>query len=367
MPKRIEKLTPEQEAQMAPWAKKWIEIGLRTGETDWDTFDKYMPICFKEAGLEYPKRVIRVSSPLVGALASSIAGRILNDGAVHGAVRGAVHGAVGDAVHGAVGDAVHGAVRGAVHGAVRGAVHGAVGDAVHGAVYGAKLNWHYWLGGQFWVGWYWYGSPAVVSFFTEVCGLELDKDIQERAEAYQKVCESVNHIWPNKDFVMVCARPSYIGRDARGRLHSEEGMAIRYPDGWGLYVLNGVRMEQELHEKIVGKKLSFAEIMALKNIEHRMIALKYMNFGELMRGAGGKLVDKSSAKGNELWLLDNKDIFPRSEYFLHYECPSTGREYSKCVEREWALLPDGNLSADKAQSQSHHFTLDEYLKLEIEA
>jgi len=27
-------------------ADKWIEIGLRTGETDWDLFDKYMAYLF---------------------------------------------------------------------------------------------------------------------------------------------------------------------------------------------------------------------------------------------------------------------------------------------------------------------------------
>src|SRR3990167_7370918 len=126
MPKRIDELTSEQKAQMKPWAEKWIQIGLKTGETDWDTFDKYMPVCFKKAGLKYPKNVVRVSSPIVGAFAASIAGKILNSGAVDGAVRDAVYVSVRDAVRGAVGDAVRGAVRDAVGGAVRGAVDGAV-------------------------------------------------------------------------------------------------------------------------------------------------------------------------------------------------------------------------------------------------
>ena len=99
MPKRIDKLTKEQKEMLPIWADKWIKIGLKTGKTDWETFDKYMPICFKKANLKYPKRVVRVSSPLVGALASSIAGKILN---VDGAVDDAVDGAVRDAVDGAV-------------------------------------------------------------------------------------------------------------------------------------------------------------------------------------------------------------------------------------------------------------------------
>src|SRR3990167_7361091 len=102
---KITKLTPKQIKAMKPYADKWIEIGLRTGETDWKTFDKYMPICYEKAELKYPERVIRVQSPLVGALASSVAEAILRK------KRGAVDDAVDDAVDGAVRGAVRDAVR----------------------------------------------------------------------------------------------------------------------------------------------------------------------------------------------------------------------------------------------------------------
>ena len=70
---RVDVLTQEQKDAIPDYTKKWIEIGLRTGETDWDTFDKYMPICYEKANIKYPKNIVRVSSPLVGALASAIA------------------------------------------------------------------------------------------------------------------------------------------------------------------------------------------------------------------------------------------------------------------------------------------------------
>ncbi len=84
--KHIEKLTEEQKAAMPAYRDKWIEIGLRTGETDFETFDKYMPICYEKANIPYPKNVVRVSSPLVGAVASSIANSVWAKG------RGAVDG-----------------------------------------------------------------------------------------------------------------------------------------------------------------------------------------------------------------------------------------------------------------------------------
>ncbi len=337
--KRIEKLTPEQEARMPEWRDKWIQIGLRTGETDWETFEKYIRVCYQKAGLGFPERIVRVSSPLVGAFASSIANKLLKSGAVGGAVGGAVAvydavggavgGAVYDAVGGAVDGAVYDAVGGAVDGAVRDAVGSAVGSAVGGAVGGAEGDWHYWFGGQFWVGgWSWYGSPSMVSFFTDVCGLELDKDIQERATAYRKVCESVNYVWANSHFVMVCARPTKINRDALGQLHSDREKSIEYPDGWGLYHLHGVSFHKELWEKVTSRKMPFAEILAIKDIDQRKQAMKYGNVWEFIEFGKAKELDThvkiGAADGRKIhyWLYQfpaNPDLFPNGATYAVYE------------------------------------------------
>jgi len=177
---------------------------------------------------------------------------------------------LGDVISSAVSNDVSGAVRCAISDAVSGAVRCAVSDAVDDAVDSAvsdvnnavrdavrickKLNlsikWHYWLGGQFWVGWegFWLGISSC-DFLMNFCGLKLSKDITERAEAYRKVCESVNYIWPNRNFVIVCARPTKINRDQAGRLHSLIEKSIEYPDGWGLYHIHGVQFEEDLWKR----------------------------------------------------------------------------------------------------------------------
>src|SRR3990167_5888218 len=166
MPKRIDKLTDEQKSQIDAWADKWIEIGLRTGEIDLQTFTEGAKEAYGFASIPWHNNVIVVDNPLIMALAAPVAGLILNNiaivgdavgytvvgavddavsnavnGAVAGAVNGAIVGAVGDAVNvavaGAVGDTVSNAVVGAVGGAVNGAIVGAVGDAVNVAVAGA--------------------------------------------------------------------------------------------------------------------------------------------------------------------------------------------------------------------------------------
>ena len=371
---------------MKPWAEKWIAIGLKTGETDWDTFDKYMPVCYEKAGLVYPSKVIRVQSPLVGALASSVAEAILkkrrdavNDavddavsGAIHVAIGGAVNGAVNDAIHDAIGGAVGGAVGGAISDAVNdavndaigGAVDGAVSDAVGGAVSdavgravdgvsdavrtavsialkaGVNLAWHHWLGGQFWVGgWYW--GNAFASFFTDVCGLVLNKDITERMVAYRKVNESVNYIWPNRDFVMVCARPIKIERNAQGRLHSTTGKSIEYPDGFGLYHLNGVRFDEALFKQVTSGTMPFADIVAIKDIDQRTQAMRFGDVWEFMKLMKGECLDKMAKERSDgtqvrywLYKIPKNDTFTQDAFFAIYDdlVPGSGKQYMSGVE-----------------------------------
>jgi len=389
---RIDKLTKEQEKMVPIWRDKWIKIGLKTGETNWEVVEKYLPICYEKANIKYPKNIVRVSSPLVGAFAASIADRIwlkgngavrsavdsavsgavdsavsgavrsavgsavrsavgsavrsavdsavsgavggAVDSAVSGAVRSAVRSAVGSAVRSAVDSAVSGAVDSAVSGAVGGAVDSAVSGAVGGAVSGAKnISWHYWLGGQFWVGGWW-SSPSYVSFFTDVCGLKLSKDIQERATAYRMVCESANYIWVNRNFVIICARPRRISRNNMGRLHSDTAKSIEYPDGWGLYHLNGVLFPESLWTKVVSRKMPMSEIMAIVDVDQRTQAMKYGDFHEFAKIQNAKCLDKhikSNINGEdvkyELWEFPKGDMFIKDVHFMWYTCPSTKNEY----------------------------------------
>ncbi len=303
------------------------------------------------------------------------------DGAVRDAVRdavaGAVDGAVRDAVGGAVDDAVRDAVGVAVDGAVRGAVRDAVGGAVGGAVQtaiviaknaGVTMSWHYWLGGQFWVGgWGW--GVAFVNFFFDICKLKLAKDIMERAEAYRKVCESVNYIWPNSEFVMVCARPIRISRDEAGRLHSDSNKAIEYPDGYGLYMLHGVKFEKELWEQVASGKMSFSDILKIENTEQRLQAMRH-NPNALMQEKP-KLLAKSE-RGNELYLIEgsevNKFYNAPKVYLLGFVDPSKESPNNVLYEEVSPEVAESNLNDPDSVNAFHcKLTLAEYQTLQYES
>lgn len=295
MPKRIDKLTAEQEARMPAWRDKWIAIGLSTERADRAKFEAAALRCYKAAKLPAPKHIVWVSSPLIMALAAPIAAYLLDK-------RGAVHGAV----------------------------DGAVGEYV-------KDNYFRYLGGQFWVGGWW-GGPAYVSFFREVCGLELPPDIAEAAQAYQETCESACWWWPHRDFIMVCERPVRINRDVQGRLHSATGPAIVWTDGWGVHAWHGTTVAAKWIEQ--GTALDPVEVLTHENVEQRRAGAEIVGWKNILAKLNPRIIDRDyDPQIGTLLEVDLPDA--PGERFLQVRC-GTGRDFVLPVPREYNTALEAN-------------------------
>jgi hypothetical protein len=169
-------------------------------------------------------------------------------------------------------------------------------------------------------GWYWGG--AWTSFFRDVCRLELKGDLWDRARAYEGTMESACWWWPHRRFVMVCERPLEIHRELtnpgveRGwgshRLHRDDGPAVVWPDGWGVWAIHGVRVPQRVVE--APETLTAAEILAEPNVEVRRVMIERFGYGRLLAETDAALVDADVDEvGNarELRLIavaDDEDI-----------------------------------------------------------
>ena len=163
---------------------------------------------------------------------------------------------------------------------------------------------------------------------------------------------------------IVCSMPSIIKReitDGIGRLHCEDGVAIRWDDGYELNYLWGVYFDPKLYQKVINRKLNFRQIMELENLEQRMCALKLYDPEKLLKDTKARLLDGKTKKGNELYLIET--LFDEPAYFLKYSCPSTGRVYISGIDPDFA---EGK-NADECMAWKHYMTLDEYNKLSVEA
>ena len=275
MVNKIEKLTPEQEAQMAPWAQKWIEIGLSTERVDYEAAGEALARCYKFAGLESPK-IIPVPSPLVACLAGPVAAQMLAKGP------------------------------------------GAAIDEEEMQQVIKDLWWRY-LGGSLWATW-----PAYESFYREVCGLVLPGDLSQRGEAYADLAKSACWVWPHKDFAMVSDRPLWIDRDAEGRLHSDTRQAIEWSDGWGVAAWHGTQVPREWIEQ--KDSLDPKKLITHENVEQRRAAMEIIGWDKVLTALGAKVVDKNpNPEIGTLLRCDLPDA-PGSQ-FLKVRC-GTGRTFA---------------------------------------
>lgn len=102
------------------------------------------------------------------------------------------------------------------------------------------------------------------------------------------LAQSCGWVWMFNDGVICTERPKSIHLDSRNRLHSENGMAIQYPDGWGLYFIHGVKVD----EKIVMRptELTVKEIDDHPNAEVRRTMISRYGESSFLLKAGAKLV-----------------------------------------------------------------------------
>jgi hypothetical protein len=350
MPTRIDTLTDAQRARMPEWADRWIERGLRTGDADRARFEKAVRECYEFAGIPWHNNIVWVPSPIVGALASPVAALVI---AMHRRTEqhnGAVDGAVGDAV------------RGAVDGAVRGAVDGAVRSAI-------RQMWANYFGGQLWVSGYYWGG-AWTSFFREVCDLELSGDLWDRARAYEATMESACYWWPHRDFVMVCERPLEIHREQVGergrgshRLHREDGPAVAFRDGWGVYSWHGTQVPADLVE---GDGWSIERILREPNAEIRRCAIEKIGWEKFAEHAGLTVVDEQPDPGNPGNVLRLCDV-PSQIYGVPVRvllCTNATPERDGTIRKFGLTVPADITDAVAAAAWTFSLSSEQYRQLE---
>jgi hypothetical protein len=76
MPTRIDTLTDEQRATFPEWVDRWTAVGLRTGPLtpqEWEQVEAAARAQYRFAGLQEPRLVLGVRSPLAAAVAVHVA------------------------------------------------------------------------------------------------------------------------------------------------------------------------------------------------------------------------------------------------------------------------------------------------------
>jgi hypothetical protein len=253
MPEKITSLTQEQIDQIPAWKKKWIEIGLSTEPADFDRAEKAVLACYDLIEEPRPKTVIRAASPWA-------------------------------------------AIKQGCEEAVR-LAKGREGTKEEIKEY-IKNNWHNYRGAQLWASWF-----AYVSYFRDVCNWE--NPTLENFALDEEIGLTSGFVWWDNEVVAISDRPLRVSRDNGNRLHNDEGMALEYRDGWGIYAWHGFRLPLAYHWIIKEKHKITADLIEKEtNAEIRRIMLEIHGFDKYLTERKAKVISVDVIHGQPRRLLE---------------------------------------------------------------
>ena len=157
-------------------------------------------------------------------------------------------------------------------------------------------------------GLYWYGQQdadwvAHYELYQQVLGVQYDQDDAERLLLLAQIVQSCGWWWPRDTVCVIAERPLAL-RTAEGKLHSDSGPALLYPDGWAVHCWHGARVPAWVIENP-----TVEAIAAESNIEVRRCAIEHLGWPNYIEQAGLRLIDRADDPGNpgcELRLYEDR-------------------------------------------------------------
>ena len=125
------------------------------------------------------------------------------------------------------------------------------------------------------------------AFFNQVCGLKKET---EKLEGHWLQSQSAGWYLPHKNICWVSERHNILHLNNRGRLHCDNGLALAYPDGWGVYALNGIRMK-EAYVITPAREITTETVLKEENVDQRRELIRKV--GVLRMVEKGKTIDHS--------------------------------------------------------------------------
>jgi hypothetical protein len=338
--KKIDSLTDYQKSQLAVYRDKWIDIGLSTEPADRKLAEHGVALAYKMAGLKPPEKIVWCGSPVgavltrfivlnglksksvldsvvtsvrdsvwisvvtsvgdsvwisvVTSVGDSVRDSVENSvgaSAMKAVVRGSVWGSVTDSVTDLVENSVRHVVRGAVWVSVRTSVWDSVCNSVLSSVWdsvGASV----WDSVEVSAKTFGYGQHdatwlAYYEYFKDVCSLEKET---EKLAGLWMLAKSAGWYIPHKNICWICERHNVLHRDEQGRLHKDEGMALAYPDGWGIYALHGVQMKPE-YVLTPAEQIDPKTVLAEQNVDVRRELIRKVGVERMLSHLPHKKLD----------------------------------------------------------------------------
>lgn len=136
----------------------------------------------------------------------------------------------------------------------------------------------------------------------------------------------------------IVSRPPTVCRDAENQVHSESGPAIKFADGFSVYIWHGTRIPQEWIEN--PETLTPDIALTHKNVEQRRCAAEIMGWDRILQELTPTVVDTNP--NPEIGTLLKVDLpGAPGEQFLRVKC-GTGRTFALPVPPDMSTAREAN-------------------------
>lgn len=245
----IENLTEEQLALIPQFYDKWLKIGLSTETANRPVAEKAVAKVYKDQGFKAPKVVLWADSPLGGARLAALLARPKN------------------------------AIKNPSGAKIRAMVE--ISDdnpeptqkEINEQLTWGKLG----FGNQdaHWLGYYDYFRTIGVENLEKAAGL---------IELGTESC----WWWSYEYAAVLTDKPERLVIDEEGRLHSHDGMAIRFRDGFGMYAHHGIEVTEQII--MAPESLATEQIFGEPNAEVRRCMIEVLGYERLVAKATPKVL-----------------------------------------------------------------------------
>ncbi len=167
-----------------------------------------------------------------------------------------------------------------------------------------------------WSGWY---------VGAQILGVKLDSDL---LDIFQDWCWHCPFVIPYDNIVMVSKRPVEIHWQDEV-LHNNDKQSIKFADGWGVWTVNGVQVDQQIVE--FPESQTIEQINKEENEEIKRIRIERFGWTKYLKQIDAKVIEHryNNIEGTEESLMHGNNL-----RVLVCACPSTKRIYAMEIPQE---------------------------------
>ena len=137
------------------------------------------------------------------------------------------------------------------------------------------------------------------------------------------LAQSCGWIYPYKNVCIATERPTICRVDRNGLIHSENGPAVAYPDGFAVHGWHGVRVPGEWIER--PDQVKPGDILSTRNIEQRAAGIAIIGMEKMLDKLDHQVIDSDPDPERGDLIQVRLPELPEPGYYLRALCPRNGR------------------------------------------